>query len=142
MVESLEGDALKWWKAYLLAKGENFADTCTWNTFRDIFYKQYFPFSEQQRYEREYVAIYKFDRESSREYMQRFLRLASFVGPVAGDAHMQARHFKWGLKKWGLDRIMNTNYTDVALVADAARNIELLHADGGSNKRAERNQYS
>ncbi|PWA72704.1 reverse transcriptase domain-containing protein [Artemisia annua] len=54
----LEGDALSWLKAYLLAKGENFADTCTWNTFRDIFYKQYFPFSEQQRYKREYEAIY------------------------------------------------------------------------------------
>ncbi|PWA89504.1 zinc finger, CCHC-type, Retrotransposon gag domain protein [Artemisia annua] len=65
----LEGDALSWLKAYLLAKGENFADTCTWNTFRDIFYKQYFPFSEQQRYKREYEAIYQFDRESFREYM-------------------------------------------------------------------------
>ncbi|PWA46677.1 zinc finger, CCHC-type, Retrotransposon gag domain protein [Artemisia annua] len=123
----LEGDALNWWKAYVLAKGENFADTCAWDTFRDIFYKQYFPFSEQQRYEREYGAIHQLDRESSGDYMQRFLRLASFVGPVAGDAHRQARHFKWGLKKWVLDRIVNTDYTDVALVAYAARNIDSTH---------------
>nr|GFB82298.1 zinc finger, CCHC-type, retrotransposon Gag domain protein [Tanacetum cinerariifolium] len=47
----------------------------------------------------------------------------------------QARYFNWGLKKWVLDRIVNTDYTNVAHVADAARNIELLHESGNSNKR-------
>ncbi|GJR20981.1 putative nucleotidyltransferase, ribonuclease H [Tanacetum coccineum] len=75
------------------------------------------------------------DRENSGEYMERFTRLASFVGPAAGDAQRQARHFKWGLKKWVLDRIVNTEYTNVAQVAAAARNIELLHESGNSNKR-------
>ncbi|GJX83026.1 putative reverse transcriptase domain-containing protein [Tanacetum coccineum] len=54
---------------------------------------------------------------------------------TAGDAQRQARHFKWGLKKWVLDRIVNTDYTNVAQVAAAARNIELLHESGNSNKR-------
>ncbi|PWA60873.1 hypothetical protein CTI12_AA341120 [Artemisia annua] len=68
--------------------------------------------------------------------MERFLRIASFVGPtVTGDAHRQARHYKWGLKHWVLDRIVNTDYDDVSLVCDAARNIELLHESGVSNKR-------
>nr|GFB43743.1 zinc finger, CCHC-type, retrotransposon Gag domain protein [Tanacetum cinerariifolium] len=67
--------------------------------------------------------------------MERFTRLASFVGAAAGDAQRQARHFKWGLKKWVLDRIVNTDYTNVAQVAAAARNIELLHESGNSNKR-------
>ncbi|GJR66232.1 hypothetical protein Tco_0012297 [Tanacetum coccineum] len=62
-------------------------------------------------------------------------RLASFVGTAAGDAPRQARHFKWGLKKWVLDRIVNTEYTNVAQCAAAARNIELLHESGNSNKR-------
>ncbi|GJR79396.1 zinc finger, CCHC-type, retrotransposon gag domain protein [Tanacetum coccineum] len=57
------------------------------------------------------------------------------VGATAGDAQRQARHFKWGLKKWVLDRIVNTEYTNVAQVAAAARNIELLHESGNSNKR-------
>nr|GFD31824.1 hypothetical protein [Tanacetum cinerariifolium] len=35
-------------------------------------------------------------------------------GAAAGDAQRQARHFKWGLKKWVLDRIINTDYTNVA----------------------------
>ncbi|GJW72867.1 hypothetical protein Tco_0132237 [Tanacetum coccineum] len=91
--------------------------------------------SEQQRYEREYGSIYQLDRENSGEYMERFTRLASFVGTAAGDAQRQARHFKWGLKKWVLDRIVNTDYTNVAQVAAAARNIELLHESGNSNKR-------
>nr|GFB79437.1 reverse transcriptase domain-containing protein [Tanacetum cinerariifolium] len=61
--------------------------------------------------------------------------LASFVGATAGDTQRQARHFKWGLKKWVLDWIVNTYYTNVAQVAAAARNIELLHESGNSNKR-------
>ncbi|GJU43630.1 zinc finger, CCHC-type, retrotransposon gag domain protein [Tanacetum coccineum] len=64
-----------------------------------------------------------------------FVSTASFVGTAAGDAQRQARHFKWGLKKWVLDRIVNTEYTNVAQVAAAARNIELLHESGNSNKR-------
>ncbi|GJX04927.1 putative nucleotidyltransferase, ribonuclease H [Tanacetum coccineum] len=99
----------------------------------------YFPTSEQQRYEREYGSIYQLDRENSGEYMERFTRLASFVGTAAGDAQRQARHFKWGLKKWVLDRIVNTEYTNVAQVAAAARNIvvycSLSIESGNSNKR-------
>nr|GFB89001.1 zinc finger, CCHC-type, retrotransposon Gag domain protein [Tanacetum cinerariifolium] len=75
------------------------------------------------------------DRENYGEYMERFTRLASFVGVAAGDAQRQARHFKWGLKKWVLDRIVNADYTNVTQVAAAARNIELLHESGNSNKR-------
>nr|GFC42521.1 zinc finger, CCHC-type, retrotransposon Gag domain protein [Tanacetum cinerariifolium] len=75
------------------------------------------------------------DRENSGEYIERFTRSASFVGAAVGDAQRQARHFKWGLKKWVLDRIVNTDYTNVAQVAAAARNIELLHESGNSNKR-------
>ncbi|GJZ26192.1 zinc finger, CCHC-type, retrotransposon gag domain protein [Tanacetum coccineum] len=130
----LEGDALSWWKAHLRTQvgGDAFADTCTWVAFREIFYNRYFPASEQQRYEREYGSICQLDRENSGEYMERFTRLASFVGATAGDAQRQARHFKWGLKKWVLDRIVNTDYTNVAA---AARNIELLHESGNSNKQ-------
>nr|GFC07790.1 zinc finger, CCHC-type, retrotransposon Gag domain protein [Tanacetum cinerariifolium] len=43
--------------------------------------------------------------------------------------------FQWGLKKWVLDRIVNTDYTNVAQVAAAARNIKLLHESGNSNKQ-------
>nr|GFC77052.1 zinc finger, CCHC-type, retrotransposon Gag domain protein [Tanacetum cinerariifolium] len=58
-------------------------------------------------------SICQLDRENSREYMERFTRLASFVRATAGDAQRQARHFKWRLKKWVLDRIVNTDYTNV-----------------------------
>ncbi|GJZ16980.1 zinc finger, CCHC-type, retrotransposon gag domain protein [Tanacetum coccineum] len=116
-------------------RGDAFADTCTWVAFREIFYNRCFPASEQQCYEREYGLICQLDRENYEEYMERFTRLASFVGATVGDAQRQARHFKWGLKKWVLDRIVNKDYTNVAQVAAAARNIELLHKSGNSNKR-------
>ena len=133
----LEGDALSWWTAHLKtqAAGEAFAETCTWATFRDIFYNRYFPVSEQQRFEREYGSIYQQEKENSVEYMQRFMRLVSFVGPAAGDAVRQARHYKWGLKRILLDKMVNLDYADVAQVCAAARNIELLDENGSSNKR-------
>ena len=132
----LEGDAQNWWTALVQAKGGDFAETCSWADFIEAFYRQYLPMAEQLRYEREYGSIRQGDQESSGEFMQRFLRLASFVGPeVTGDAVRQARHFKWALKKWVLDKIVNTTFEDVAGVQDAARNIELLHADRVSYKR-------
>ncbi|GJQ97498.1 putative nucleotidyltransferase, ribonuclease H [Tanacetum coccineum] len=81
------------------------------------------------------LGAFKLSGDALSCYMERFTRLASFVGATAGDAQRQARHFKWGLKKWVLDRIVNTDYTNVAQVAAAARNIELLHESGNSNKR-------
>ncbi|PWA37075.1 reverse transcriptase domain-containing protein [Artemisia annua] len=94
----LEGDALQWWKTHKQAKGgDTYMASCTWTEFRDTFYKRYFPESEQQRFQREYNNIHQRDNENSGEYMQRFMRLASFVGPIAGDAQRQAKHFKWGL---------------------------------------------
>ncbi|PWA39014.1 hypothetical protein CTI12_AA576030 [Artemisia annua] len=115
----LEGDAPNWWKVHVQAKGDNYAETCTWAVFRETFYKRYIPFSEQQRYEKEYGTIHQLERENSVEYMERFLRLASFVGPtVTGDAERQARHYKWGLKHWVLDRIINTEYADVSMSFD------------------------
>ena len=133
----LEGDALSWWTAHIRTQvgGEAFAETCTWATFREIFYNRYFPVSEQQRFEREYGSIHQIEGENSVEYMQRFMRLVSFVGPVAGDAIRQARHYKWGLKRKTLNGLVNIEYTDVAQCCAAARNLELLDEEGTSNKR-------
>ncbi|PWA94650.1 hypothetical protein CTI12_AA058330 [Artemisia annua] len=159
----LEGDALNWWRTHRLAQAGNdnpaiytwakFRETfykrthrlaqggndnpaiCTWAKFRETFYKRYFPMAEQERFEREYNYIYQLNSENSGEYMRRFVRLASFVGPIAGDARRQAKHFKWGLKKWVLDRLLNTEFTDVSAVNDAARNIEIFH-EGSCYKRS------
>ncbi|GJZ94565.1 zinc finger, CCHC-type, retrotransposon gag domain protein [Tanacetum coccineum] len=98
----LEGDALSWWKAHLvLGWSDAFAILYLGCFSCDLVHNRYFPSSEQQRYEREYGSIYQLDRENSGEYMERFTRLASFVGTAAGDAQRQELdHFKWGLKKW------------------------------------------
>ncbi|GJW48810.1 hypothetical protein Tco_0080456 [Tanacetum coccineum] len=50
--------------------GDDFADTCNLVAFSLRFFLQ--------------------------QVMERFTRLASFVGATAGDAQRQARHFKWG----------------------------------------------
>ncbi|GJV74676.1 putative reverse transcriptase domain-containing protein [Tanacetum coccineum] len=74
--------------------------------------KEYFPRSEQQKYEREYHTIRQRDGETSGEFMKRFLRLAGFV--------------------------VNTKFTDVAQVADATRNIEILRERSSKNNKRNR----
>nr|GFD01258.1 zinc finger, CCHC-type, retrotransposon Gag domain protein [Tanacetum cinerariifolium] len=59
--------------------------------------------------------------------MQRFLRLAGFLGTVAGTAEEQAKNFQWGLRMSTLNHLMCIQFTDVAHVANAARNYEILH---------------
>ncbi|GJZ85711.1 retrotransposon protein, putative, ty3-gypsy subclass, partial [Tanacetum coccineum] len=71
----LEGDALSWWKAVKQAKGdETYVATLPWKDFHKLFFFQYFPRSEQQKYEREYHTIRQRDGEPSGEFMKRFLR--------------------------------------------------------------------
>nr|GFD26825.1 zinc finger, CCHC-type, retrotransposon Gag domain protein [Tanacetum cinerariifolium] len=39
--------------------------------------------------------------ETSTEFMQRFLRLAGFLGAAAGTEEEQAKNFQWGLRSSG-----------------------------------------
>nr|GEY73697.1 reverse transcriptase [Tanacetum cinerariifolium] len=84
----LEGDAHSWWMAYKQAKGgDAYVAMLSCNDFHDIFFLQYFPYSEKEKCERE---------------------------------------------------ILNNEFTDVAQVANAARNIEIFRdrsKNKGNNKR-------
>nr|GEU81012.1 zinc finger, CCHC-type, retrotransposon Gag domain protein [Tanacetum cinerariifolium] len=65
-------------------------------------------------------------------------RLAGFLGAKAGTQEEQAKHFKLGLNDFVLDRILNIEFTDVAQVANAARNIEIFRdwpKNEGDNKK-------
>nr|GEY21621.1 hypothetical protein [Tanacetum cinerariifolium] len=106
-----EGDALSWWKAFKQAKGgKAHVATLSWKDFRDIFFLQYFPMSEHHK-------------------------LAGFVRKKAVPLKEQAKLFKWALCEWILDGIVNPKFIDVAQVANARRNIELLRERGGSNNK-------
>ncbi|GJW97363.1 putative reverse transcriptase domain-containing protein [Tanacetum coccineum] len=128
------------WKAYKQAKGGDvWVLTLTWAAFKELFFLQFslrvvlalqkkgfFPRAEQERLKREYHSIRQRANENSTEYMQRFLRLAGFLGQAAGTAEEQAKNYRWGLHKSILDHVMCLPFTDVAQVADAARNLEIL----------------
>nr|GFC94478.1 zinc finger, CCHC-type, retrotransposon Gag domain protein [Tanacetum cinerariifolium] len=45
----------------------------------------------------------------------------------AGTEEEQAKNFQWGLRKSTLNHLICMSYTDVAQVANAARNYEILH---------------
>nr|GEZ84830.1 zinc finger, CCHC-type, retrotransposon Gag domain protein [Tanacetum cinerariifolium] len=93
--------------------------------------------------------------ETSTEFMQRFLRLAGFLGAAVGTEEEQANNFQWGLRRSTLNHLMCMSYTDVAQVANAARNYEILHErddedterpdkrrGGSDNHRSNNNNYS
>ncbi|GKB26429.1 hypothetical protein Tco_0865830 [Tanacetum coccineum] len=60
-----------------------------------------------------------------------------FAKQAAGTAEEQAKNFRWGLHKSILDHVMCIQFTDVAQVADAARNLEILR-DRDDYDRSER----
>nr|GEX76179.1 zinc finger, CCHC-type, retrotransposon Gag domain protein [Tanacetum cinerariifolium] len=80
-----------------------------------------------ERLKREYHSIRQASSETSTEFMQRFLRLAGFFGAAAGTEEEQAKNFQWGLRRSTLNHLMCMSYTDVAQVANADRNYEILH---------------
>nr|GEY53505.1 hypothetical protein [Tanacetum cinerariifolium] len=100
-------------------------------------------------------SIRQTNTETSTEYMQCFLRLAGFLGAVAGTEEEQAKNFQWGLRRSTLNHLICMSYTDVAQVANAARNYEILYErdddntkrpdkrrGGSNNHRSSNNNYS
>nr|GFC21892.1 zinc finger, CCHC-type, retrotransposon Gag domain protein [Tanacetum cinerariifolium] len=82
--------------------------------FKELFFLQFFPRAEHERLKREYHSIRQTDTETSTEFMQRFLRLAGFLGAAAGTAKKQAKNFQWGLRKSTVNHLMCILFTDVA----------------------------
>nr|GFD13002.1 hypothetical protein [Tanacetum cinerariifolium] len=66
-VYKFEGNAMAWWKAYKQAKG---GDAWVYHSIRQT------------------------SSETSTEFMQRFLRLAGFLGAAAGTEEEQAKNFQ------------------------------------------------
>nr|GFC63472.1 hypothetical protein [Tanacetum cinerariifolium] len=127
-VYKFEGNALAWWKAYKQTKGgDAWLITVTWADFKKLFFLQFFPRAEQERLKREYHFIRQTNTETSTEFMQRFLRLAGFLGAAAGTEEEQAKNFQWGLRRSTLNHLMYMSYKNVAQVANAARNYEILY---------------
>nr|GFB26344.1 zinc finger, CCHC-type, retrotransposon Gag domain protein [Tanacetum cinerariifolium] len=100
-------------------------------------------YDTHERLKREYHSIRQTSTETSTEFMQRFLQLAGFFGAAAGTEEEQAKNFQWGLRRCTLNHLMCMSYTDVAQVANAARNYEILHErDGDDTERPDKRQRS
>nr|GFA15705.1 reverse transcriptase [Tanacetum cinerariifolium] len=112
-----EGNALAWWNAYKQAKGgDAWLITVTWTDFKKLFFLQFFPRAEQECLKRESSCWYR------------------------GGA---AKNFQWVLRRSTLNHLMCMSYTDVAQVANAARNYEILHKrDDDDAERPDKRQKS
>nr|GEV73373.1 hypothetical protein [Tanacetum cinerariifolium] len=77
-----------------------------------------------------WLAMYNLDGDAHswwRAY--KFVRLAGFLGSKAGTPEEQARNFKWALNETAHDKLVNMKFSDVAEVANAARNIKILQKE-------------
>nr|GEW59504.1 hypothetical protein [Tanacetum cinerariifolium] len=112
-IAPFEGNALAWWKAYKQAKGGD-----AWLitvTWAD--FKKLF-------------------------FLQFFPR-AEQERAAAGTEEEQAKNFQWGLRRSTLNHLMCMSYTDVAQVANAARNYEIIYErDDDDTKRPDKRQKS
>nr|GFC24789.1 hypothetical protein [Tanacetum cinerariifolium] len=73
----------------------------------------------------------------------RFLRLAGFLGAAPGTEEEQAKNFQWGLCRSTLNHLMCMPFADVAQVANAARNYEILYErDDDGAERPDKRQKS
>nr|GEX74883.1 hypothetical protein [Tanacetum cinerariifolium] len=85
------------------------------------------------------LASYKFKGDALNWWKAFKQAKGGFVRKKKGPPEEQAKHFKWALSDWILDGIVNTEFTDVAQVANAKRNIKLLRERGGINHKRNRN---
>nr|GFD48026.1 hypothetical protein [Tanacetum cinerariifolium] len=90
--------------------GDAWLITVTWAEFKKLFFLQFFPRAEQIRLKREYHSICQTNTETT-----------------AGTKEEQAKNFQWGLRRSTLNHLMCMPFTDVAQVANVARNYEILH---------------
>nr|GFC06714.1 zinc finger, CCHC-type, retrotransposon Gag domain protein [Tanacetum cinerariifolium] len=67
--------------------------------FKKLFFLQFFPRAEHECLKREYHSIRQTNTKTSTEFMQRFLRLAGFLGAAAGTEEEHAKNFQWGLRR-------------------------------------------
>nr|GFC43028.1 hypothetical protein [Tanacetum cinerariifolium] len=96
-----------------------------------------------ERLKREYHFIRQTNTETSTKFMQHFLRLVGFFRAAAGTEEEQAKNIQWGLRRSTLNHLMCMSYTDVAQVANAARNYEILHErDDQDSERPDKRQRS
>ncbi|KAF5814945.1 putative transcription factor interactor and regulator CCHC(Zn) family [Helianthus annuus] len=124
----LEDNAQTWWHTVKHARGgDTFAATLPWDSFKTLFFQQYFPVAFRDEYIREFASIKQREDEPMTEFMERFTRLASFVGPNAGSPAAQAGKFKWALCeriKW---LVVNQDFKDITEVANAVQNLEIAN---------------
>ncbi|GJY74870.1 putative reverse transcriptase domain-containing protein [Tanacetum coccineum] len=110
------------WRRSSTPKEENVSVYFDLAAFKEMFFLLFFPRAEQDALEE-----------------------AGFLGQAAGTAEEQAKNFRWGLHKSILDHVMCIQFTDVAQVADAARNLEILrdrHKSGDRYQSAtQQNSY-
>nr|GFD43540.1 zinc finger, CCHC-type, retrotransposon Gag domain protein [Tanacetum cinerariifolium] len=63
--------------------------------------------------------------KTSTEFMQRFLRLAGFLGIAAGTEEEQAKNFQWGLRSRPLSRVVTGATVIITTITDLTGEVAM-----------------
>nr|GFB71631.1 hypothetical protein [Tanacetum cinerariifolium] len=89
------------------------------------------------------LAVYKFEGDALAWWKAYKQAKGAFEEAAVGTAEEQAKNFQWVLRKSTLNHLLCILFTDVAQVANAARNYEILHErDDDGAERPDKRQKS
>ncbi|CAA0810886.1 Unknown protein, partial [Striga hermonthica] len=91
----LTGDARLWWNAYWSIRPSE-KEGCTWDRFKELIHKKYYPSYYRAEMERRFLALRQGTR-SFDEYEREFTHLGAFVPDLVGTEAKRAHRFTDGL---------------------------------------------
>ena len=110
----LVGDAKEWWKGTAPAYTAG-NQPLTWEIFKNVFLKNYFPVSLRRQKEREFFKLEQTDRMSVVEYAKKFNSLGQYVPNVMANESRKLQIFEDGLHgriKARLSAVEPTSYAE------------------------------
>ncbi|XP_074362902.1 uncharacterized protein LOC141703217 [Apium graveolens] len=97
----LKSELNYWWES---AKALEAAEVITWDRFKRMFLKKYFPRYMQTQMEMKFFEL-KQDNMTVGEYEKKFTELSRFMGEYVDSEEKRAKRFQQGLKPWLMSRV-------------------------------------
>ena len=92
----LKGDALDWWDTRREALGVEFVANMTWESFKELYKKEYCTTRDQRLLEQEFLTLKKGDKTIN-EYARLFMEKLRFCGHLCRDEEARVSRYVLGL---------------------------------------------
>ncbi|XP_073363024.1 uncharacterized protein [Aegilops tauschii subsp. strangulata] len=122
----LQGGAFDWWTMHKKKYPEGYL--FTWESFKEEFYRKYFPESVQRKMELSFLQL-KQDQKSVAEYEIEFSRLARYASVYVQNDEAKARRFAQGLRQPIKSRVEVFELKSFRDVANKALTVEQAYVE-------------